>query len=104
MLDIIVTLAHIFRAANRKLYMVGGTVRDLLLRRASSPDFDLATDARPDEIKHLVGQSHPAAIVTVGEQFGTIRVHYKAETRGLNAEDAESTQRSQRREGQSASE
>src|SRR5260221_14369384 len=86
MLDIIVTLAHIFRAANHELYMVGGTVRDLLLRRASSPDFDLATDARPDEIKRLVAQTHPDAIVTVGEQFGTIRVHYEAESQKSTTE------------------
>ncbi len=98
MLDIIATLAHIFRAANRELYMVGGTVRDLLLRRASSPDFDLATDARPDEIKRLVAQTHPDAIVTVGEQFGTIRVHYQAESQKLTTESTESTEKRRERQ------
>jgi len=93
MLDIILTLARLFRASNRELFMVGGTVRDLLLHRAGSPDVDLATDARPDEIKRLVAQTHPAAIVTVGEQFGTIRLHYE---RGFTTEDAEVTEEEQK--------
>jgi poly(A) polymerase len=92
MLDIILELARIFRAANRELYMVGGTVRDLLLLHTSSPDIDLATDARPDEIKRLVAQSHPAAVISVGEQFGTIRLHYEAEAQRFTAEDAESAE------------
>ncbi|MFI5277393.1 MAG: hypothetical protein ACHQ1E_09005, partial [Ktedonobacterales bacterium] len=35
--------------------MVGGCVRDLLLQREGSSDIDLTTNARPDEIKRLVG-------------------------------------------------
>jgi poly(A) polymerase len=79
MLETLLTLARIFRAHGKSLYMVGGTVRDLLLRREASPDLDLTTDARPDEIKRLVAETHPAAVVTVGEQFGTVRVHYRRE-------------------------
>lgn len=71
------TLAQIFRAADKELYMVGGTVRDLLLRHPTSPDVDLTTNARPDDIKRLIAQTHPDAVVTVGEQFGTVRVHYR---------------------------
>lgn len=71
------TLARIFRAANKELYMVGGTVRDLLLRRPTSPDIDLTTNARPDEIRRLIAQTHPDALITVGEQFGTVRAHYR---------------------------
>ncbi len=71
------TIAHIFRAADKELYMVGGTVRDLLLRRPTSPDIDLTTNARPNEIKRLIAETHPDAVVTVGEQFGTVRVHYR---------------------------
>jgi poly(A) polymerase len=77
MLELLMTIAHIFRAAEKELYMVGGTVRDLLLRRPTSPDIDLTTNARPDEIKRLIAETHPDAVVTVGEQFGTIRVHYR---------------------------
>ena len=80
MLELLITLARLFRDNNRELYMVGGAVRDLLLRRPASPDIDLATNARPDEIKRLIAQTHPDAVVTVGEQFGTVRVHYRRAT------------------------
>jgi poly(A) polymerase len=80
MLELLMTLARIFRAADKELYMVGGTVRDLLLRRPTSPDIDLTTNARPDMIKRLIAETHPDAVVTVGEQFGTVRVHYRRAT------------------------
>jgi poly(A) polymerase len=76
MLDIIITLAEAFRAQQKQLYMVGGTVRDVLLHREQSSDADMATDARPDEIKRLVAPTHPTAVVLVGERFGTVRLHY----------------------------
>jgi poly(A) polymerase len=76
MLDIILSLAEIFRSQQKQLYMVGGTVRDVLLNRGKSADADLATDARPDEIKRLVAPTHPSAVVLVGERFGTVRLHY----------------------------
>jgi poly(A) polymerase len=88
MLELLMMLARIFRAADKELYMVGGTVRDLLLRRPTSPDIDLTTNARPDEIKRLIAQTHPLAVITVGEQFGTVRVHYR---RVRADEEAEST-------------
>ena len=77
MLDIIRTLAEAFGARQRQLYMVGGTVRDVLLHRDQSSDADLATDARPDEIKQIVAPTRPNAIVLVGERFGTVRLHYE---------------------------
>ena len=77
MLETIITLARVFAANGKQLYMVGGSVRDLLLRRETSPDVDLTTDARPEEIKRLVAQTHPLVLVTVGEQFGTVQVHYR---------------------------
>jgi poly(A) polymerase len=84
MLELLITLARLFRDNDKELYMVGGTVRDLLLRRPTSPDIDLTTNARPDEIKRLIAQTHPDAVVTVGEQFGTVRVHYR---RAIEPED-----------------
>ncbi|MGH2510514.1 MAG: CCA tRNA nucleotidyltransferase, partial [Ktedonobacteraceae bacterium] len=71
MLDIITTLAEAFGARQRQLYIVGGTVRDVLLHRSQSNDADLATDARPDEIKRIVAPTQPNAVVLVGERFGT---------------------------------
>ncbi|GCE47867.1 poly(A) polymerase [Thermosporothrix hazakensis] len=76
MLDIIIRLAQDFRAQQKQLYMVGGTVRDVLLHRGKSADADLATDARPEEIKRLVQPTNPSAVILVGERFGTVRLHY----------------------------
>ncbi|GHO44130.1 CCA tRNA nucleotidyltransferase [Ktedonospora formicarum] len=76
MLDIIIRLAQDFRAQHKQLYMVGGTVRDVLLHRGESADADLATDALPEEIKRLVAPTKPSAVVLVGERFGTVRLHY----------------------------
>src|SRR5437764_12052908 len=76
MLDIIMTLAEAFHAQHKQLYMVGGTVRDVLLHREQSNDGDLATDARTDEVKRLVAPTHPSAVVLVGERFDTVRSHY----------------------------
>src|SRR6266550_1439551 len=78
MLDIIITLAEAFRTQRKQLYMVGGTVRDVLLHRGESADADLATDAHPDEIKRLVAPTKPGAVVLVGERFGTVRLLYDA--------------------------
>jgi poly(A) polymerase len=77
MQDTIITLAEAFRAQHKQLYMVGGTVRDVLLHRGESADADLATDARPDEIKRIVAPTRPSAIVLIGERFGTVRLHYE---------------------------
>ena len=65
-----------FRAAGKRLYLVGGTVRDLLNGSSSAAadtarDFDATTDARPGEIKRLL-DGWADAIWTQGERFGTI--------------------------------
>jgi poly(A) polymerase len=64
-------LAHRFVAAGHRVYMVGGTVRDLLLDRPIAGDFDLTTDARPSETKAVL-EGWADAIWTQGERFGTI--------------------------------
>ena len=76
MLEILLTLAREFRDQGYELYVVGGAVRDLLLHHDAATDADLATNARPDEIKRLAAPTHPVSIVTVGEQFGTVRLLY----------------------------
>lgn len=68
----IADLAALFRAADRRLFLVGGTVRDLLLGIDTAHlDFDATTDARPDEIKRIVAP-WAEAVWTQGEKFGTI--------------------------------
>src|SRR5919107_1881059 len=63
-------IGEAFREAGHELYLVGGYVRDCLLG-GEHPDIDATTDARPREIKRLLG---PWAehLWTVGERFGTI--------------------------------
>ena len=53
----------------RQAYLVGGCVRDLLLGRTPK-DFDVATDATPDEVVSLF----PSAEL-VGAHFGVVLVH-----------------------------
>jgi poly(A) polymerase len=77
MFEIILQLARIFQDHGKQLYMVGGTVRDLLLQRYASMDADLTTDATPKEIKRLVAPVHPTAVVLVGERFGTVRLYFR---------------------------
>ncbi|HEY1652799.1 MAG TPA: CCA tRNA nucleotidyltransferase [Acidimicrobiales bacterium] len=68
-------LARRFGAAGKTLYLVGGSVRDALFPGAadggSESDFDLTTDARPDEIERLVG-GWADDVWTQGARFGTI--------------------------------
>ena len=67
----IVRLGEIFKRHGKLLYLVGGSVRDLLLGRQSK-DLDLTTDAVPAEVKQIALESKPDSIYTVGERFGTI--------------------------------
>lgn len=68
----IALLVPMFRDAGFKLFLVGGTVRDLMLdRNVEDLDFDLTTDAHPDEIKALLA-GWSDALWTQGEKFGTI--------------------------------
>jgi poly(A) polymerase len=48
------TVVARLQRAGYKAYFVGGCVRDLLIER-SPKDFDIATDARPEEVKSLFG-------------------------------------------------
>jgi len=56
-----------------KAFLVGGSVRDLLLERTPK-DFDLATDATPAEIKHLFRNCR-----LIGRRFRLAHIHFKDE-------------------------
>jgi len=62
--DVVRTL----RRAGHRAYLVGGCVRDLLLGREPE-DFDVATDATPDEVMRLFPQTF-----AVGAKFGVVLV------------------------------
>ncbi|MDP9419684.1 MAG: CCA tRNA nucleotidyltransferase [Actinomycetota bacterium] len=65
-------LAQRFVAAGHRVYLVGGTVRDLLLDRpVAGIDFDLTTDASPDAIEAVV-RPWADAVWVQGKRFGTI--------------------------------
>ncbi|MEY4339268.1 MAG: hypothetical protein RLZ14_1118 [Actinomycetota bacterium] len=61
-----------FAAAGHRLYLVGGSVRDLLAGAdIDEIDFDFTTDARPDAIKAVL-KGWADALWAQGERFGTI--------------------------------
>ncbi len=65
-------LAQRFVAAGHRVYLVGGTVRDLLVDRpVAGIDFDLTTDASPDAIEAVV-RPWADAVWVQGKRFGTI--------------------------------
>ena len=66
--ELVKLLAQAF--ADRQLFLVGGCLRDQLLGRDIS-DLDLATDARPEEIRRRV-EPWADSVWLVGEKFGTI--------------------------------
>ena len=82
-------LAAAFAAAGHRLYLVGGTVRDLLLGVESAHvDFDATTAARPDEIKKIVAPLADA-LWTQGERFGTIGLKMGERTYEITTHRAE---------------
>jgi poly(A) polymerase len=65
-------LADRFERAGRRLYLVGGVVRDAILGRLdTAADLDCTTDARPEETLRLV-KGWADAVWTQGQRFGTI--------------------------------
>jgi poly(A) polymerase len=68
-------LAERFAEAGHQLYLVGGSVRDVLLGRQSS-DLDFTTDARPDRVLAIVAD-WADAVWEVGIAFGTVGVTKK---------------------------
>lgn len=75
-------LTEVFARADRRLYLVGGSVRDLFVPESvlrDRPDVDLTTDAEPEEIKRIVAPIADA-VWTTGEAFGTIGARVGDET------------------------
>jgi poly(A) polymerase len=66
-------LAALFDDAGHRLYLVGGSVRDVFSTSEAAPqtDIDLTTDAVPDEIEKLVS-GWADAVWSQGKRWGTI--------------------------------
>ncbi|WP_330475435.1 CCA tRNA nucleotidyltransferase [Terrabacter sp. C0L_2] len=69
-LPMLTELGELFAGAGHELALVGGPVRDAFLGRVS-PDLDLTTDARPDDILAVV-RGWADAHWDIGREFGTI--------------------------------
>ena len=63
----------LFKKNKKQLYVVGGAVRDAILGK-SPKDFDLATDATPDEVLAIAKQGK-FKTVEVGKSFGVVIVN-----------------------------
>ncbi len=63
-----ISIIGVLREAGYQAYLVGGCVRDLLLGREPA-DYDVATDATPDELLRIFPETY-----AVGAQFGVVLV------------------------------
>jgi tRNA nucleotidyltransferase (CCA-adding enzyme) len=68
--------ASVLDSAGKRCYLVGGAVRDYLIGREAG-DFDVATDARPEEVQRLFRR-----VIPTGIKHGTVTVLWK----GLSVE------------------
>jgi poly(A) polymerase len=66
--DFAISIVGTLRKRGHKAYLVGGCVRDLLLRREPA-DYDVTTDATPDEVVRIFPDTY-----AVGAQFGVVLV------------------------------
>lgn len=73
-------LHELFQSAGKKLYLVGGSVRDFLTGDKPK-DFDLATDALPDEVLEIVGDKFRTNLQ--GKAFGVVVVYTKEVPEGM---------------------
>src|SRR5579864_4475184 len=63
-----ISVVQTLRNRGHQAYLVGGCVRDLLLGREPA-DYDVATDAKPDEVMRIFPETY-----AVGAQFGVVLV------------------------------
>ncbi len=66
----VLAVLRVLRAAGKQAWLAGGAVRDLVCGLPDSPqDFDVATDARPEQVQKLFPRTVPT-----GVQHGTVTV------------------------------
>ena len=66
--DFAISIIRALREHGHQAYLVGGCVRDLLLNREPA-DYDIATDATPDNVMRIFPKTY-----AVGAQFGVVLV------------------------------
>jgi len=67
----VVDIAELYKKKDKKLYVVGGAVRDFLLGKVPK-DFDLTTECTPDESIEILSPYYK--VLEVGKAFGVIKV------------------------------
>jgi len=67
------TLHNLFKQHNKSLFVVGGSVRDFI-NKETPKDFDLATDATPEEVL-MITKGYKSKLQ--GEAFGVVVVYTK---------------------------
>lgn len=78
--DSVKELQSMFKKAGKKLFVVGGSVRDYL--NSDQPkDFDLATDALPDEVVSIIGKKW--RINLQGKSFFVVVVYTEDQPKGM---------------------
>lgn len=75
----VLVISDLYKQAGKSLFVVGGAVRDFLLGKTPK-DFDLATEATPDESIEIL--SPYFKVLEVGKAFGVIKVVTQDEPEG----------------------
>jgi len=66
-------LSDIFKRSEKEFYLVGGSVRDALLGKAPK-DFDVTTNATPDEVEEILGEYPEYKVLELGKAFGIVKI------------------------------
>lgn len=89
----IIEVLSIINSNGYEAYIVGGSVRDLILNKKPN-DYDITTNARPKEIKKIFKDYKT---VLVGEEFGTVLIVFKGEAIEITTYRIESGYKDKRR-------
>lgn len=92
--QVVKRFARPFAARGLQCWLVGGAVRDLFLRRAGG-DYDVATDAHPEQVRALYRQAIPT-----GLRHGTVTVPFAGHRIEVTTFRSESDYRDGRRPAQ----
>ena len=74
----VIDFYNLFKLKNKKLYIVGGAVRDFFMN-IKPHDFDMVTDAKPEEVVDIL-KNYRTGIQ--GAHFGVVRVYTESEPLG----------------------
>ncbi len=77
-IDIALEVMELFNRYDCDTYLVGGSIRNLLLNIPTIPikDIDLATDCYPDDVQ-LIAKSNNIHFIPTGLEHGTVTIIYK---------------------------